>query len=317
MKYRRVTSEDRLLIKAFLDAGLSYSKIADKTGFDRSTIGREIRRNSGGRGFRPAQAGLLAAGRQEWRLLPRKMFPPLVRAIEEKLAIKWSPEQISNRFAAEEKPTVSAETIYQHVYRDRERGGELWRNLRRAHRRRKPRFPREDRRGSIKNTTPISERGKQAEGRKKRGHWERDTMHGGDRKASILVLTDRKTRYNCFQKLDRRFARAVTKKTIHALKDLPCRSITNDNGKEFADHERLAKRMKVGVYFCDPYSSYQRGSNENRIGILRQYFPKKMDLRNLHWRALKKVEIEMNNRPMKILDWRTPYEAMMGIRLLR
>lgn len=316
MKYRRVTSEDRLLIKAFLDAGLSYSKIADKTGFDRSTIGREIRRNTGGRGFRPKQAGLFAASRQEWRARPRKMLPLMVKAIEEKLSIKWSPEQISKRFAAEEKPTVSAETIYLHVYRDRENGGDLWRNLRRAHRTRKPRFPREDRRGSIKNTTPISERSKQANGRKKRGHWERDTMHGGDRKASVLVLTDRKTRYNCLEKLDRRFARVVTKKTIHALKNLPCRSITNDNGKEFSDHERLAKKMKVGVYFCDPYSSYQRGSNENRIGILRQYLPKKMDLKDLHWRTLKKIEVEINNRPMKILDWRTPYEAMMGISLL-
>lgn len=316
MNYRRVTSEDRLLIKAFLDAGLSYSKIADKTGFDRSTIGREISRNSGGRGYRLKQAGRLSAARQTWREQPRKMLPPLVEAIEEKLGIKWSPEQISERFRVEGKPTVSAETIYSHVYRDREKGGELWRNLRRAHRTRKPRFPREERRGTIPDTTPISERGRQAERRKKRGHWERDTMHGGDRKASILVLTDRKTRYNCFQKLDRRFARAVTKKTIQALQGLPCRSITNDNGKEFSDHARLAKKMKVGVYFCDPYSSYQRGSNENRIGVLRQYFPKKMDLKDLHWRTLKKVEVEMNNRPMKILDWRTPYEAMMGIKLL-
>jgi len=317
VKYRRVTSEDRLRIKAFLDAGLSYSKIADKTGFDRSTIGREIRRNTGGRGYRPKQAERLAGDRQQWREKPRKLLPPLVEAIESKLEVKWSPEQISKRFAAEGKPTVSAETIYQHVYRDREQGGELWRNLRRSHRRRKPRFPREDRRGSIRNTTSISERGKQADRRKKRGHWERDTMHGGDRKASILVLTDRKTRYNRFQKLNRRFARAVTKKTISALRDLPCRSITNDNGKEFADHERLAKKMKVGVYFCDPYSSYQRGTNENRIGILRQYLPKKMDLRDLHWRTLKRIEVEINNRPMKILDWRTPYEAMMGISLLQ
>lgn len=317
MKYRRVTSEDRLLIKAFLDTGLSHSRIAVKLGFHRSTIGREVRRNTGGRGYRPQQAERLSQDRQQWRLTPRKMVPDLVEAIEEKLSIKWSPGQISGRFEAEGKPFVSAETIYQHVYRDRQAGGELWRNLRRGHRRRKPRFPREERRGTIKNATPISERSKQAEKRKKRGHWERDTMHGGDRRASILVLTDRKTRYNRLQKLDRRLARIVTKKTIHALKDLPCRSITNDRGQEFSDHERLAKKMKVSVFFCAPYSSYQRGTNENRIGILRQYLPKKMNLRDLHWRTLKKIECEINNRPMKCLDWRTPYEAMNGIKLLR
>lgn len=316
MRYRRVTPEDRLLIKAFLDAGLSRSEIAVKLGFHRSSIGREIRRNTGGRGYRPKQAGRLVKERQIWRKRPRKLVPELITTIEKKLALKWSPEQISGRLQAEGKPSVSAETIYQHVYRDRQAGGDLWRNLRRGHRRRKPRFPREDRRGTIPNTRPISERPQQAKQRKKRGHWERDTMHGGDRKSSILVLTDRKTRFNCLRKLDRRFAHVVTKETIAALRDLPCRSITNDNGKEFSDHERLSKKLKVGVYFCDPYASYQRGTNENRIGILRQYLPKGMNLRDLHWRALKRIEFEINNRPMKILDWRTPYEAMMGIKLL-
>jgi IS30 family transposase len=136
-------------------------------------------------------------------------------------------------------------------------------------------------------------------------------MLGKNRKTAILVMVDRKTRYNRFAKLNRRLAPVVTKKTMALLSGFPCRSITNDRGQEFSDHQNLAQRLKVGVYFCDPYSSYQRGTNENRIGILRQYFPKRTDLSNLHWKTLKKVELEINNRPMKILDWRTPYEAMM------
>lgn len=311
MKYRRITHEERLSIKTFLDSGLNQSEVAGKLGFCKSTLSREISRNSGGRGYRPMQAQRLSSGRQEYRFQPRKMFPEMITRIEEKILIKWSPEQISNRFRVEGTPTVSAETIYTYVYKNREEGGELWRNLRWSRRQRKRRFPSEERRGKIKNATPIGERSTQANKRKKRGHWERDTMIGKDRKTAILALVDRKTRYNRFVKLNRRLAPGVTRKTIELLKGLPCRSITNDRGHEFADHERLARKLKVRVYFCDPYSSYQRGTNENRIGILRQYLPKKTDLASLHGNRLRKIEFEMNNRPMKCLDWRTPYEAMM------
>jgi IS30 family transposase len=312
MSYRRITHEDRLLIKAYLDAGLNQSEIANKLGFHKSAICREIGRNSGKRGYRPKQAQRLAESRQQYRFIPRKLVPQMIERIEEKLRLKWSPEQISNRFEHEGLPTVATETIYRHIYSDRGKGGELWRHLRWSRRQRKRRFPSEERRGKIQNATPISERPKGANKRKKRGHWERDTMIGKNRKTAILALVDRKTRFNRFARLNRRLAPGVTNKTIALLSGLPCRSITNDRGQEFSDHERLARKLKVKVYFCDPYSSYQRGTNENRIGILRQYFPKKTDLSDLHWKTLKKVELEINNRPMKCLDWRTPYEAMMG-----
>jgi IS30 family transposase len=136
-------------------------------------------------------------------------------------------------------------------------------------------------------------------------------MLGKDRKTGVLVITDRKSRFNKFRKLNRRTAPKVTKETITALKGLPKESMTNDRGQEFSDHERCAKKLNVQIYFCDPYSSYQRGTNENRIGLLRQYFPKGSDLSKLTNGQLKKIEFEINNRPMKILDWRTPYEVMM------
>jgi IS30 family transposase len=310
MKYRRVTNEDRLRLKAFLDAEVPQAKIAGKLGFNASTISREISRNSGLRGYRIKQAQRLAEARQQYRFTPRKMTPELIRRIEDRLRLKWSPEQISNRFRHEGKPTVSAETIYKHVYADTKIGGNLWRNLRYSHRRRKRRFPRQDRRGMIQDAAPISERGRGANRRKKCGHWERDTMLGKNRKNVVLVLTDRKSRYNRFAKLKRRLAPAITKRTVKLLSGLPLRSITNDRGQEFSDHKRLAKKLEVKVFFCDPYSSYQRGTNENRIGVLRQYLPKGCDISKLHGRTLKKIEFEINNRPMRCLDWRTPYEVM-------
>lgn len=311
MSYRRVTREDRLRIKDGLDAGLSKSAIADKLGFNKSTIGREISRNTGGKGYRPKQADKLARAREVSKHWPYKLDPVLITMITERLELNWSPEQISNRLRLEGSADISTETIYRFIDQDRDFGGSLWRYLRRSSRRRKRRFPSEDRRGQIQNAVPISERPKKANKRKKLGHWERDTMLGKDRKTGVLVITDRKSRFNKFRKLNRRLAPKVTNETIKALKGLPIKTITNDRGQEFSDHQRCAKKMKIKIYFCDPYSSYQRGTNENRIGILRQYFPKKTDLTNLSNRQLEKIEFEINNRPMKCLDWLTPYEVMM------
>jgi IS30 family transposase len=311
MGYRRVTKEDRIRIKDNLDAGLTKASIACKLGFHKSTIGRELERNTGGRGYRPNQAQLMAEAREAPKHGPYRLTEALVGEIEKKLALKWSPEQICNRLRREGSDSVSAETIYKFIYEDRRTGGELWKHLRRAHRSRKPRFPREERRGTIRNAVSISERSSKANKRKKLGHWERDTMLGKDRRTGVLVITDRKSRFNKFRKLNRRKAPKVTAETIKALKGMPVKSITNDRGQEFADHERCSKKMKVTIYFCDAYSSFQRGTNENRIGILRQYLPKGSDLTDLTNRELKKIEFEINNRPMKCLDWKTPFEVMM------
>jgi IS30 family transposase len=311
MVYRRVTGEDRLRIKDGLDAGLTKSAIADKLGFHKATITREISRNKGRRGYRPKQAQALATAREESKHWPYKLNPVVMTMVAERLELKWSPEQISNRLKLEGSCDISTETIYKFIDQDRVSGGSLWRHLRRASRKRRRRFPSEERRGKIQNAVPISERPKKANKRKKLGHWERDTMLGKNRKTAVLVITDRKSRFNKFRKLNRRLAPKVTHETMKALQGLPVKSITNDRGQEFSDHERCAKKMKVKIYFCDPYSSYQRGTNENRIGILRQYFPKKTDLTQLSNRQLKKIEFEINNRPMKCLDWLTPYEVMM------
>jgi IS30 family transposase len=311
MSYSRVTLEDRIKIKLLLQQGKSNTEIAEVIGKDKSTIGRELRRNSGGRGYRVRQAQAFAEAREELKHVPYVLTDELKREITKRLEKKWSPEQISNRLKFENKPSASAETIYKFIYADKEGGGDLWKNLRRSHRSRRSRFPSQERRGRIKDARPISKRSKAANERKTMGHWERDTMIGLDRKSAVLALVDRKTRFNKFIKLNRRLAPKVTAATIKALKGLPVASITNDRGLEFADHKRCSSKLKVKIFFCDAYTSSQRGTNENRIGILRQYFPKKTDLKNISNKTIRKVEFEINNRPMKCLDWKTPYEVMM------
>lgn len=314
MKYRRVTYEDRIQMKAYLESGLKQKQIAIKLGCSESTISRELERNSLGRHFYiPRSAQWCAEVRQaRYRLRPRKMHRDLVEKINKKLHEKWSPLQISNRLRIESHEYVCSETIYKHIKRDKEQGGTLWHNLCYSRKRRWRRFPGRKRAGPIQRELCIDKRSKKANDRKELGHWERDTMIGHGRKGAVLVLTDRRSRYNLFAKVPNLQSVGMTKATSKLLKSLPCASITNDRGREFADHQRLSKKLKIPVFFCDPYSAYQRGSNENRIGVLRRFFPKKTNLQQLQEAALHKAQWQMNHRPMKCLDWKTPYEVMFN-----
>lgn len=310
--YRRVTAEDRFQLKTYLSAGLNQSEIAVKLGFNKSTISRELSRNTGGRGYRIKQAQRLSEGRQAWRGLPRKLDKPMQKILDVLLAKKWSPEQISERLQLEGQATVSHETIYRYVYADYKSGGRLFTNLRFSHRKRRSRFPRRnrDRRGIIQDAISIEDRPVEANRRAKNGHWERDTMFGKDKHNSVLILADRKSRYLKLAKLPRRTAAFTLAKTKELLHRLPKRTMTNDRGKEFTDHQQLTKDLGIPVFFCHPYSSSERGTVENRIGILRQYLPKGTNLKYLKHKTLKIIEYELNNRPMKCLDWRTPYEVL-------
>lgn len=310
--YRRMAFEDRVQMKAYLDAGLTQAEIGVKLGFHRSTISRELTRNRGKRGYRYLQAHERSTERQLWRQNPRRMTPDMVSTVNRLLRAKWSPEQISHRLIHEGQASVSYETIYQHIYTDSLEGGRLYANLRFSHRKRKPRFPRanKDRRGIIKNAISIEERPQGANNRSRVGHWERDTMFGKDKKNSVLILADRRSRYLKFGKLSRRTAENTLIKTKELLEGLPKKTMTNDRGKEFTDHEQLSADLKMPVFFCHPYTSSERGTVENRIGVLRQYLPKGSDLKHLKHKTLRIIEMELNKRPMKCLDWKTPYEVL-------
>jgi len=290
--YRRVTAEDRFKLKTYLDAGLAQSEAAVKLGFNKSTISRELRRNTGGRGYRHKQAQRLSQERQSWRATPRKMNRQMAKTINRLLARKWSPQQISERLQLEGQESVCYETIYRYVYADFKSGGTLFTNLRFSHRTRKPRFPRrnKDRRGVIKNAMSIENRHSGANNRSRFGHWERDTMFGKDKRNSVLLIADRKSRFVKLGKLSRRTAPLTLQKTKELLRRLPKKTMTNDRGKEFTDHEQLTKDLGLPVYFCHPYTSSERGTAENRIGIIRQYLPKGCDLKYLKHKSLKIIE---------------------------
>jgi transposase, IS30 family len=312
--YRRVTLEDRIRLKSFLESGLTQNEIAVKLGFCKSTISREISRNKGKRGYQCKQANRQAEERQQWRSIPRKMNRCMMRTVERLLKKKWSPEQISCRLAKEGRTTVSHETIYGHVYQDCIEGGVLFAHLRFSHRKRKPRFPRKnkDRRGIIHDAVSIEKRPQGANNRSRNGHWERDTMFGKDKRNSVLLIVDRKSRYLKLGKLKRRTAVLTNTKTKELLRRLPKKTMTNDRGREFTEHKQLSNQLGIPVFFCHPYSSSERGTCENRIGVLRQYLPKGKDLKHLKHKTLQAIEVELNNRPMKCLDWKTPYEVLYG-----
>ena len=224
---------------------------------------------------------------------------------------KWSPEQISSRLKLERKESISHQRIYEFIEEDRLSGGDLWKNLRHSRKLRKKRSRSEDHRGQIKEARCIEERPESVENRSYFGHWERDTMHGAERKGGLLVCVERKYRYVRLTKLLRRTAEKTAMATIRLLRDFPVRTITNDRGHEFGHHNQVANQLNTQVFFCHPYSSCERGTNENRIGVIRQYFPKKTPLLDATWYQLRKVEKEINSRPMKCLGWRTPSEAFL------
>lgn len=213
--------------------------------------------------------------------------------------------------------TVSPETIHRFVYRDSKTGGRLFSNLRFAHRKRRPRFPRasSERRGKIQDAISIEERTAGANNRSRKGHWEADTVIGRNHKGAVLILAVRKTRKIRMEKLEHRQAQKVTRAMKRALTKESVRSIMSDREQEFSQHKSLSLSLKVPVYFCHAYTSSERGTVEQRIGVLRQYLPKGSDISNITRRKLKKYESRLNDRPMRCLNWLTPNEVCYNIRV--
>ncbi len=312
---------EREEIAVGLAAGLSYREIAARLGPGRSasTVSREVRRNSAGgryraylaerealaRARRPKQAKLAANGElRGW--------------VEGKLALRWSPEQVSARLRAEfpgrPEMRVSAETIYQSVY-VQGRGAlrrELAACLRSGRAVRRPRG-REERRGKIPGMVSISERPAEAGDRAVPGHWEGDLIIGRAGKSQAGTLVERATRFTMLVPLPGgRSAGELAEALIPVIGGLPDalrRSLTWDQGAEMSLHQQVSVAADVDVYFCDPHSPWQRGSNENTNGLLRQYFPKGSDIPASPAR-LQEVADELNGRPRKTLGWKTPAEAM-------
>jgi IS30 family transposase len=306
--YRQLTQEQRYQIYALRKTGHSRAEIAVVIGVHKSTVSRELKRNRGGRGYRPQQAQSLAFERRP-KGVPRITAETWL-LVEKLLRQDWSPEQISGRLKKEHKVGLSHEWIYQYVLQDKRAGGDLYRHLRCQKKRRK-RYGKYDRRGKLPNCRSIEERPGIVNHRKRLGDWEVDTLVGKQHKPALVTLTERKSRFTLLGKVPQRTAQAVQAQ-IHRLL-LPMvdkvHTLTSDHGKEFANHQQIAELLQLDFYFAHPYAAWERGTNENTNGLLRQYFPKKHDFHSLSNQQLEQAMLRLNFRPRKSLRFKTPFEV--------
>lgn len=302
-RYTQLTYTQRYHIYTFTKAGLQQTEIATLIGVHKSTISRELRRNRGRRGYRPKQAHQFAK-RRKIKVIPKIKVEDWER-IEQLIRLDWSPEQISDTCKKEELLQISHEWIYQYIYCDKHNGGTLWRHLR-CKKKRKKRYGSYDKRGQIPNRTSIEERPQEVTDRSRLGDWEADTIIGKGKKGAIVTLVDRKSRFLRMGLVGHRTKEAVEKMIISLLADFPVHTITCDNGKEFTSHEAVAKALEAKVYFAHPYASWERGTNENTNGLIRQYIPKETYFDTLTDLDIAFVEKRLNSRPRKCLSFCSP-----------
>lgn len=311
MAYMRLTLAERYQIEALLGSGLSRRRIAKQLCRSISCISEEIRKNavSGVYKARTSDRRVLERRRQIHR--PYKICDELEREIRKHLNEQWSPEQISGRLRQQGKQ-ISHETIYRYIYRRyRLLGDDCYKNLRRNRRRRYSRQVSKNFKnvGIRRNRKWIDERPAIVERRERAGDFERDTLLGKFRGPVLLTIVDRASRQVRIKKIERINADLTHKATCTLLRGKQVHSITNDNGPEFDGHRATALKIKTDIYFNHPYSSWQRGTNENTNGLIRQYFKKGTDFDQVSDWEIAKVEHLLNNRPRKTLGYQTPNEV--------
>jgi IS30 family transposase len=314
----RLGFDERVRIEVGVGCGLSDAQIARELGRHRSSVGREIGRCRSRAGYRAVTAQR-RADRLARRPKQRKLAGNrrLVAAVESGLYKRWSPQQISARlkceFPDDQEMRISHETIYQSLYVQSR--GELRRQLTaqlRSQRSTRRSQGRVETRGQIVGMVPIAQRPPEVDQRRVPGHWEGDLLLGG-RSSAIVTLVERSTRYVLLAPVQDRTTDhviEVLKDRIGALPEHLVKSLTWDQGRELAAHARFTSQTGIQVYFCDPHSPWQRGSNENTNGLLRQYLPKGSDLRVHDQAALDQIAAQLNGRPRKTLDWLTPAEKL-------
>ena len=311
-RYSHLDLEERCRLRGMMEMGLSVSEIAGRLGRHRSTVQRELRRNRCVDGYRPD-----SAARRAWaRKLrgSRIMRSTRLRAyVEDRLAMGWSPEQIAGRMELDgSEHAISAESIYRHAYSPGGRRAGLPRLLAQ----RKPKRGRRRRNGrrepAIPNRTPIQQRPTKAHLRSQFGHWEGDLMHFRRQRDILLTLQERRSRLTLARRLLSKDANVAAEAIAAELGRLPTRArrtITHDNGGEFARHEAVTDAIGLNAYFCDPHSPWQRGSIENSHGRLRRDLPRKTALTEYTDADIDDVIWNLNATPRKCLGYRTPIEA--------
>jgi len=325
MHYRHVSMEERKVIFYSRRYGFSLAKIADVLNRDKSMISRELRRHcdDGDSIYNAWSADARSEEKKRWRRKrPKTGNRQIMKYVTSKLSRQWSPQEISGRLKwidAQDDPSkgIAPETIYRWNKVDKKNGGTYYKQLRQGHRKRRKRYGSASNRGQIKDRVSIDERPKIVDERKRLGDWEGDTIVGKNHKELVATCVDRCSRYLIARKMPDKTADSLNRAIRNGFRNIPkdkTHTLTVDNGKEFANFKQLEKSLKVQVYFAHPYSSWERGTNENTNGLLRQYIPKKTDLRELDQKTWAKYVRRLNNRPRKILNYRTPCEVFLNNR---
>lgn len=316
IRFHQLTHDNRVAISTLLKAGHSKDKIAKQLGFHRSTIYRVIARNSSKLGYLPFIAETKVQTRKKRNFKLTKNHE-LRKYIFDKLSKSWSPEQIAGRLKLENqgKSLICHETIYAYIYSDYGIRNKYYRYLREKRNFRYPKVGRKNR-ISIPNRVSIHQRSQEANDRIEIGHWEADLMHfNRGTNINFITLRERQSRYMIAIKNKNKKSETTAEKIVNALtkfKGERIKTMTFDNGFEFAKHEKISEKLRINTYFCDPYKSYQKGSIENGNKQLREWFPRDINSSLLIDEMLKNKIKLLNQRPMKCLNFYTPTEKFLN-----
>lgn len=321
--YHHLTYDQRCQIYALKKSGKNQVEIAMLVETTQSTISKELKRNNGKKGYRYKQAHAKSLQRRYLiSSVRRKMTSNTVSLVEKMLyENEWSPEQISGRLKLTHKISISHESIYLHVWNDKRNGGGLYKKLRRIGKKYNKRRGKLAGRGLIPNRVGIENRPIEVETKVRVGDFEADTIVGANHRGAIVSLVDRKTKITFLGLISGPKSDETADLIIEKLKPIKkyVHSITSDNGKEFSQHESIAKKLNLLFFFARPYHSWERGLNENTNGLVRQYFPKGCDFTKLTKEQVLAVEKKLNDRPRKTLGYKTPNEELLhltGINLI-
>ncbi|MCK4960473.1 MAG: IS30 family transposase [Planctomycetes bacterium] len=319
MPYKHLTDHERFVIYHLIYIGLPKAQIARRLKRDKSTISREIKRNTDATGqyLYDTAERLTRRRRRAAVSRPRTDDPALMKYVEAKIKSEWSPDEIAGRLRT--KPpkklkgkTISHSTIYRWIWSDPQRAESLKKYLRVGYKKRRKVYGKPSKQGQIPNRVSIEERPEIVEERSRIGDWEGDTVVGKGRTGYIMTNVERFSLYLVARKLKRATAQAVADALYQSMRRMPAnkrKTETFDNGREFAKHETIARLLNMDVYFAHPYSSWERGTNENTNGLLRQYLPKSRDFSTLTDAELARYVWKLNNRPRKCLNYKTPAEV--------
>jgi len=278
---------------------------------NKSTVSRELKRNSTNGYYSPESAQIKATSRDKFKIGYKKLTNKLKLKIGKMLKKSWSPEQLVGRLKRDAKINISHETIYRYIYANQKNGGRLYKYLRHQNKKYTKRSSEYKTRGQIKNRVNIDKRAKIIETKKRFGDFEVDTIIGKDHKGAIVTLVDRKSKFTLMKIVKSKHADVVTEAIIELLQPIKhlVHTITADNGKEFSYHEQVSKALNIKFYFCDPYSSWQRGLNEHTNGLIREYIPKKSKFDTVNKTQIVTIQNILNERPRKSLKFLTPNEV--------